>query len=633
MIERMTHYTFLVLTDRYPDFLRRLQALGVLHVTPTGTARPADDAEFQAASARLDRLRQLLAEMRAVLKKEDLEALPPLTEGLDFDVAQIEVAWQQLCGQIRDEQQNVATLDADILSLNPWGDFSSESILGLEKAGWKVRFWTAPTEAYRPDWETALHAIPVRRSPKLVHFLTVTPTADGHPADRLPGATEVHLSPSPQSTLIMLQTRAKDDLKRLLIRQGDFALAHYREIEATCCRLQDNLALQAVRLTTADASAGRLQVLEGWVPTRRCAELDTELRALTGLYFTSRPATKADDAPIRLRNNAFARMYEVLTRMYGLPDYGEFDPTPLIAPFFTLFFGFCMGDAGYGLLFILLGILLKRKVSPTMRPMMNLVITLGVATTLMGALLGTCFGVDLTGLNLPESWTRWMVVGKWDGTEFDRQMLLALLIGVVHVCFAMVVKAVGSTVRYGFKESLSAWGWLLAVVGGLTVASLSLAHVISDTVTQWSFIAIGSISAIGIYLLNNLRRNIFVNIGAGLWDTYNMATGLLSDILSYVRLYALGLAGAMLGSVFNQLAFMARDGAESGISGPTGAVVGWIACGLILVFGHGLNVAMSCLSAFVHPLRLTFVEYFKNSGYSGKGSAYRPLAMTEREQA
>jgi V/A-type H+-transporting ATPase subunit I len=223
--------------------------------------------------------------------------------------------------------------------------------------------------------------------------------------------------------------------------------------------------------------------------------LDTELRALTGLYFTSRPATKADDAPIRLRNNAFARMYEVLTRMYGLPDYGEFDPTPLIAPFFTLFFGFCMGDAGYGLLFILLGILLKRKVSPTMRPMMNLVITLGVATTLMGALLGTCFGVDLTGLNLPESWTRWMVVGKWDGTEFDRQMLLALLIGVVHVCFAMVVKAVGSTVRYGFKESLSAWGWLLAVVGGLTVASLSLAHVISDTVTQWSFIAIGSISA------------------------------------------------------------------------------------------------------------------------------------------
>jgi V/A-type H+-transporting ATPase subunit I len=632
MIERMTHYTFLVLTDRYPDFLRRLQTLGVLHVTPTGTAHPADDADFQVATSRLQRYQQLLAEMHAHLKKEDLEALPPLAQGWDYDVAQIEVAWQQLCGQIKDEEQNVATLDVDIRALHPWGDFSHESILGLEKAGWKVRFWTAPAEAYRPEWEQAVHAIPVRRTPKLIHFLTVTPTADGHPADCLTGATEVHLSPSPQSTLIMLQTRAKDELQRLLIRQGDFALAHYREIEETCRRLQESLALQAVRLTTADGADGRLQVLEGWVPTRRRAELEAELHTLSGLYFTSRPATKEDNAPIQLRNNAFARMYEVLTRMYGLPDYGEFDPTPLIAPFFTLFFGFCMGDAGYGLLFILLGLLLKRKVSPGMRPMMNLVVTLGVATTVVGALLGTCFGVDLTGLDLPESIKRWMVVGKLDGTEFDRQMVLALLIGVVHVCFAMVVKAVGSTVRYGFKESLSAWGWLLAVVGGLTVASLSLAHVISDTVTQWSFIAIGSVAAIGIYLLNNLRRNVFLNIGVGLWDTYNMATGLLSDILSYVRLYALGLAGAMLGSVFNQLAFMARDGAVGGISGPTGAVIGWLACGLILVFGHSLNVAMSCLSAFVHPLRLTFVEYFKNSGYDGKGEAYRPLALSENKQ-
>jgi V/A-type H+-transporting ATPase subunit I len=196
----------------------------------------------------------------------------------------------------------------------------------------------------------------------------------------------------------------------------------------------------------------------------------------------------------------------------------------------------------------------------------------------------------------------------------------------------MVVKAIGQTLRYGFKEALSAWGWMLLVVGGITVGSLSFFRLISAEVTQWSFIIIGSVSAIGIYLLNNLRRNVFLNIGVGLWDTYSMATGLLSDILSYVRLYALGLAGAMLGSVFNQLAFMARDGAIAGISGFGGALVGWIACGLILVFGHTLNIAMSCLSAFVHPLRLTFVEYFKNSGYDGKGEAYTPLALSDREK-
>ena len=135
-------------------------------------------------------------------------------------------------------------------------------------------------------------------------------------------------------------------------------------------------------------------------------------------------------------------------------------------------------------------------------------------------------------------------------------------------------------------------------------------------------IVIGGTSAIGIYLLNNIHRNVFVNIGAGVWDTYNMATGLMGDILSYIRLYALGLAGGMLGGVFNQLAFMVNDAA--------GPALGWLFCGLILIFGHTLNIAMSCLSAFVHPLRLTFVEYFKNSGYEGKGEAYKPFTVVKK---
>jgi V/A-type H+-transporting ATPase subunit I len=630
MIEKMTHYTFLVHTAGYESFLTQLQALGVLHVTPTGTANPADDSNFQSDMARCKRYELMLEQMRATLKKEDLEALPALPQGITYEVERIEVAWQDLCSQIAEEQRNMVNLEHDIQAVAPWGDFSFESIHKLTMAGWTVRFWTVSPKDLRPEWTKEHHATVINRTPKLVYFITLTRSADELTA--LPGATEVHLGPSPQSTLIMLQTRAKDDLKKLRIKQGDFALAHYREMEDACYSCREHLDLQSVRLTTADEAAGRVMLLEGWVPTRDKESLDTKLRAISGLYFTSRPAHKEDNAPIKLRNNAFARMYEVLTRMYGMPDYGEFDPTPFIAPFFTLFFGFCMGDAGYGVLLILLGIFLKRKVQPKMHGMMNLVITLGVATTIIGALLGTCFGVSLFDLNLPESVKRWMVVGKIDGTEFDRQMVLSLLIGVVHVCFAMVVKAIGQTLRYGFKEALSAWGWMLLVVGGITVGSLSFFRLISAEVTQWSFIIIGSVSAIGIYLLNNLRRNVFLNIGVGLWDTYSMATGLLSDILSYVRLYALGLAGAMLGSVFNQLAFMARDGAIAGISGFGGALVGWIACGLILVFGHTLNIAMSCLSAFVHPLRLTFVEYFKNSGYDGKGEAYTPLALSDREK-
>ena len=282
-----------------------------------------------------------------------------------------------------------------------------------------------------------------------------------------------------------------------------------------------------------------------------------------------------------------------------------------------------MGDSGYGLVLILLGFVLKKKLGKSMAGMMNLVITLGVFTTVVGAVLGTFFGVNLFELDLPEGIKQFMVAGKIEGTTYDKQMLLALLIGVVHICLAMTVKAIGETVRFGFKESLSAWGWLLLVVGFICTGGLTFFEVISAEVSQWAFIIIGGISAIGIYLLNNLRRNVFVNIGAGVWDTYNMATGLLGDTLSYIRLYALGLAGGMLGGVFNQLAFMVNDAA--------GPALGWFFCGLILVFGHTLNIAMSCLSAFVHPLRLTFVEYFKNSGYDGKGEAYKPFSTLKNK--
>ena len=386
--------------------------------------------------------------------------------------------------------------------------------------------------------------------------------------------------------------------------------------------LRTSIAFDRVVLGTAHAAGDRLMVLEGWIPEDREAEVEAFL-ATQDVYYEIRAARKEDDAPIKLKNNAFVRMYEVLTKMYGMPDYGEFDPTPLVAPFFTLFFAFCLGDSGYGLLLIALGLFLKKKLSKSLAGMMNLVITLGAATMVFGAILGTFFGVSLFDLDLPESVKQFMIAGKIDGTNYDKQMLLALVVGVVHISVAMTVKAICATARYGFKEALSAWGWMILVVGFVATGSLAFLKVIPEDLSTWLFIGIGSVAAIGIYLLNDFHRNVLVNIGAGLWDTYNMASGLMGDVLSYLRLYALGLAGGLLGGVFNQLAFMVNDAA--------GGVVGIVGCGLILVLGHALNIAMSCLSAFVHPLRLTFVEYFKNSGYDGRGRAYEPFSVYKKE--
>ena len=305
-----------------------------------------------------------------------------------------------------------------------------------------------------------------------------------------------------------------------------------------------------------------------------------------------------------------------------MPSATDFDPTPIVAPFFSLFFAFCMGDSGYGLILILLGFLLKKKLGKDMAGMMNLVITLGIFTTFIGALFGTFFGMSLLDSDIPQDLKNFIISGKMElfGSEYDKQMILALAIGVVHISVAMTVKAINNTVFFGIKESLATWGWWLVVVGGAIIGTLSFLAVIPAEVSKWAFIAVGGVGAVFIYLLNDLKRNVLINVGAGLWDTYNMASGLLGDILSYIRLFALGLAGGMLGQTFNSLALMVVEGTEG-----IGAVIGWIGFGLIIVFGHTLNIAMSCLSAFVHPLRLTFVEYFKNAGYDGKGIEYKPF--------
>ena len=152
---------------------------------------------------------------------------------------------------------------------------------------------------------------------------------------------------------------------------------------------------------------------------------------------------------------------------------------------------------------IALGFFLKRKLSKSLAGMMNLVISLGIGTTVIGAIFGTFFGVSLMDVDLPEGIKQFMITGKIGDTSYDKQMLLALLIGVVHVCLAMTIKAIGANRAFRLQGSHQQLGWLLLVIGFICTGGLSFFEVISANVTQWAFIIIGSVAGIGIYLLNN----------------------------------------------------------------------------------------------------------------------------------
>ena len=610
MISKMNKVTLLIYYKEYEAFLERLCSVGVVHIEERKSGI-AENPEVQALLALSGRYARVIKRLEMLAGKDTL----PAVQGVDADVLVGNA--ENLFAEI--EQLKVArqVVEKDIATMTPWGDFDFSLLDKLSSAGYKVNFFITTEKEFNEEWCEKYNAIVVAAFSSKLYFVTVTSAAETLDIDaetaKIPTASLSALKIEENS--ITEEIAAKED------KLKEFATKNLQTIISGQALLAKKMEFSDVVLSGEKVTGDKLLLLQGWVPADDKAALVEMLEKESVFYELSKPH-RGDNVPVKFKNNAFTRMYEVLTKMYGMPSGTDFDPTPIVAPFFSLFFAFCMGDAGYGLILILLGFLFKKKLGKDMAGMMNLVITLGIFTTVIGAVLGTFFGMSLLNSDLPQNIKEFIISGNMElfGSTYDKQMILALAIGVVHISVAMTVKAINSTVFFGFKESLSAWGWWLVVVGSVVVGTLSFLSVIPAEVSKWALIAVGGIGAIGIYLLNNLKRNVFMNIGAGLWDTYNMASGLLGDILSYIRLFALGLAGGMLGQTFNSLALMMVDGQEG-----VGAVFGWVGFGLIIVLGHTLNIAMSCLSAFVHPLRLTFVEYFKNAGYEGKGVEYKPF--------
>ena len=610
MISKMNKVTLLIYYKEYEAFLERLRSVGVVHIEERKSGA-VENPEAQELLAMQGRYSRIIKRLEAVAGKDKLPAM----QGVDANVL-VENA-ENLYDEIEQLKTGLQVVEKDIATMAPWGDFDFSLVEKLDAAGYKLNFFVTTARDFKEEWSELYNAIVVATHSTKLYFVTVTHkdivvNIDAESA-KMPTASLSALKAEAQSIL--------DEIAEKESRVAEFATKNLATIVAGQGLLNKKMEFSNVVFSGEKVSGDKLLLLQGWVPQDDTAALADMLEKDSVFYEITKPKF-GDNIPVKFKNNAFTRMYEVLTRMYGMPSGTDFDPTPIVAPFFSLFFAFCMGDSGYGLVLILLGFLLKKKLGKDMAGMMNLVITLGVFTTFIGALFGTFFGMSLLDWNIPQTLKEFIISGKMElfGATYDKQMILALAIGVVHISIAMTVKAINTTVFFGFKESLSAWGWWLVVVGGTIVGTLSFMSIIPAEVSKWALIAVGSIGAVGIYLLNSFERNLFLNIGAGLWDTYNMASGLLGDILSYIRLFALGLAGGMLGQTFNTLALMLVEGQEG-----VGAVFGWIGFGLIIVFGHTLNIAMSCLSAFVHPLRLTFVEYFKNAGYDGKGVEYKPF--------
>ena len=624
MIVPMRKLSMLIFYKDYQAFLEGLREKGVVHIHEN-RKRSAEDEELKqkfAAVKRIAELTRVFAKRmtgeqdaafagkweRAQTPAERLALYRELFGG-EWKEAADEVGGMDVLAYLESVvarqghiDQAIALLRKDEAVYAPWGELPKERLAALRDAGWDVRFYSVAERKFAEEWRERFNAFVIHAEKGTVYFVTVRPLGcdDGPEAD-----------PVQFPALSLAETRAKiDELQREqertetnLGKAAAVTLDFLKELKTRVMEESDMLKVKDAAERLLD---DKVVALEGWVPEHLVAELTPWLSTQEVAYELTKP-TADDNPPVLLKNNRFARLFEMIGELYSLPSYRELDLTPFFAPFFVLFFGFCLGDAGYGLLILLALTLVKRKASPAVRPVCSLGQWLGLGTVVMGTISGTFFGVGLVDVQLP-----WLERFKAVMLDSSQLFNLSLMIGAVQIVFGMCVKVANLWRQFGFVAALSTIGWLVAILGGGLCYWLTSTGVDAEVVTY----VVLAVAGLLVFVFNNVRRNVIVNIGAGLWDTYNMVTGLLGDVLSYIRLFALGISGSVLGLVFNDLAM--------NMSGDI-PVLKQVIMLVILLFGHGINIFMSGLGAFVHPMRLTFVEFYKNSGFEGGGKKYNPL--------
>lgn len=604
MVTKMTKYSFILLSEQTEGFLNSLQELGVVDISRS--LKPIDE-QSSGMLAEADRAKKALSILAACKAGSEKD--------FKFDGCPVDAVLETQ-DKIAEIAAEIAAAKKEIAVRQPWGSFRSEDIHKLESQGLKLRFYSCMKKKFDPSWAEIRPLEVISETESKVFFVTVSPAEEEY-------SFPIEAVPAPEGSVN--EAEEKLSLLQSKLEKEQQLLANLKscsdEIRKAYNDSLSRLDLYFAEAATEKAVDNYLTVLTGFAPTsddkRLCASFDS-----MDIYYSHEAATKEDNPPVKLKNNWFAKNFEVLTGMYGVPAYDEFDPTPVLGPFFMLFFAMCMGDAGYGILLMLIALVLRLKMKDSsLGKMHRLIAFLGGMTFVVGIFLGTFFGMSILEASWAPAWLKGLCIDGWFPDAkiagFPVQMVLAVAIGVLHICLAMIIKTINFTKRFGFKKTVATWGWTTLIVGGLVVVSLGMTEVLSAEAFKWTIIALAVVSGLAIYIFNTPGRNPLLNIGSGLWDTYNMVTGLLGDVLSYIRLYALGLAGGMLGNAFNIMGTMILDIPVPGVN--------WVFCIIILIFGHVLNLAMSCLGAFVHPLRLTFVEYFKNSGYEGSGAKYNPL--------
>ena len=611
MISKMIRYDIVLYAGEQERFVETLRELGLVDITTTGWEPSEAD-------------RTVLAEIEARTKA--VEFLSAFAKSKAFNAnampyASGEEAYESYTAA-RDDRQQFQQEEARLRKLAddvaPWGKFSAKDIDGLASRGVNVRLFVAQPAAFDRFVSETVEDVTISeiaRTQSGVYFAVVTVgdvqyIVDGQEV-RLPDMDSAQLRAKADELV------ARDEALNEVFSRAALSTAL---IASESGKLKEQLQGLKVGATAQREADGSLILLEGWAEAETADRVDALLKEYPYLVYERRDAKLEDDAPVKLKNNKFARLFELIGAMYALPKYGTMDLTGIFGVFYMLFFAICLCDAGYGLVLLMVGLYLLKTGGKGMRQAACLSIVCATATVLFGFYANSFFGLTISD---------YLPIHKDALLDFQNEFFgIALALGIFQILVGLAINIWMKAKLFGITSTFGTLGWFIILLTGVAAAGLPMMgmEIPGFTTSSPVFYGMMGVGALLMLVLNNVKRNPIINIGSGHWDAYNNVTGLLSDVLSYIRLFAIGLSGGVLAQVFNSLAKglsgldgIAPDAAWTAYIGPV------IGAAVILIIGHAINLFMSAISSFVHPMRLTFVEFYKNAGFEMSQRSFDPI--------
>ncbi len=610
MIAPMKKTTVITLDKDRRKTLEDLRTLGILHLHIEEVK--SDEADI------LDGERDTFERALAVLPpKEDAEkrdARPKKLHDHPSEDAEEILGLAERRRQLAEEHEH---LRRDHERMTLWGDFDPREIPELEKHGVYIRFYECTPEEYE-DFDTGAVTFEVYRSKTLVRYAAVYTSAER--------INEEYLVELPERSLLSIEKDMKGIESKIETLDKEFD-----EYALSRDGLESGLerVLEALEFEHAHAGMDNeegIAFVTGFIPEEKLPELK-KAAAEKGWGLTADDPDGEDRVPTQVKNPRWVSIIRPVFDLLGtVPGYREYDISFFFLVFFCIFFAMIIGDAGYGVILFIgafLGIIKGIRSGKGVSPGTALLAVLSLTTIGWGTITGTWFGsqeiVDRTFLSN-------LVIDRistFDPRSSETVKYITFVLGTIQISIAHIWKFISEIRKKPRIKAFAQLGWFMAVLG---LYYLVLNLVLSGTkypMPQFAlYLLIGGFAFVILFSKQegNFFKGILNGIG-GFLTTFLDGIGAFSDIISYIRLFAVGLASVEIAQSFNEMA----AGSGSGVVGIIGGVI-------ILIFGHTLNLAMGALSVIVHGVRLNMLEFSGHLGMEWTGVPYTPFSKRNAGQ-